>query len=142
MEKQEFLAEVLSHEYVDLLHELADHFAVHGGVTLPLQILKIQEELGEATAAYIGAIGANPRKGIYASMDDVVDELADVIITAMIAILMAGYGVNSSLVHQANKTIDRLREFQQQDAPVRPAISEMLVARVRLPANHTDLRHP
>lgn len=50
------------------------------------RISKIAEELGEATAAFIGITGQNPRKGIHGSMDDLLDELADTALTAILAI--------------------------------------------------------
>ncbi|MBE1534682.1 MazG-like family protein [Actinomadura algeriensis] len=50
-------------------------------------LLKIAEEYGEAVQAYIGVTGQNPRKGVHGTRDDVRDELADVIITAGIALV-------------------------------------------------------
>jgi len=47
--------------------------------------MKIGEEFGEVVAAHIGAAGQNPRKGVSATDADVVTELCDVIITAMVA---------------------------------------------------------
>ncbi|WP_330261568.1 MazG-like family protein [Streptomyces sp. NBC_00539] len=51
-----------------------------------LQILKIGEEFGEAAQAVIGVKGTNPRKGNSHTWDDVHDEVADVVITAMVAL--------------------------------------------------------
>jgi len=53
---------------------------------LQVRIMKINEELGEATAAYIGANGLNPRKGVTHTQEDVENELADVVLAAMIAL--------------------------------------------------------
>lgn len=50
------------------------------------RIMKISEELGEVTSAYIGAKGLNPRKGVTHTNKDLCDELADVIIGAAIAL--------------------------------------------------------
>lgn len=50
------------------------------------RIIKIEEELGEAVAQYILVTGQNPRKGFGGSLDKVLDELADVILTAACAI--------------------------------------------------------
>lgn len=50
------------------------------------RLAKITEEAGEVIAAYIGATGQNPRKGVINTMDDVVDELLDVALTALAAI--------------------------------------------------------
>ncbi|MFE3327970.1 MazG-like family protein [Streptomyces sp. NPDC059176] len=51
-----------------------------------LRVLKISEELGEVAEALHGALGANPRKGASHSWGDVAKELADVIVTAMVAL--------------------------------------------------------
>jgi NTP pyrophosphatase (non-canonical NTP hydrolase) len=50
------------------------------------RISKISEELGEVTDAFIGVTAQNPRKGEYGSMCDVHNELADVAITALLAL--------------------------------------------------------
>ncbi|MFJ8690197.1 MazG-like family protein [Micromonospora wenchangensis] len=51
-----------------------------------LRILKVTEEAGEAASAWIGTIGQNPRKGVTHTRDDVAAELADVVLTALVAI--------------------------------------------------------
>ncbi|KOX11575.1 MazG-like family protein [Streptomyces sp. NRRL B-3648] len=51
-----------------------------------LRVLKIGEEFGEVAEAMHGAMGANPRKGRSHDWDDVQKELADVIVTAMVAL--------------------------------------------------------
>jgi phosphoribosyl-ATP pyrophosphohydrolase len=48
--------------------------------------LKVQEEAGEVAAAIIGFVGANARKGVTHEGEDVAKELADVVITAMVAL--------------------------------------------------------
>ena len=48
--------------------------------------MKIAEETGEAVAAYIGLTGANPRKGVTATPDDLAGELCDVVLAALIAL--------------------------------------------------------
>jgi hypothetical protein len=50
------------------------------------RIAKVSEEHGEAVAAFIGATGQNPRKGLTHTLDDVVEELLDVAVTALGAI--------------------------------------------------------
>jgi hypothetical protein len=50
------------------------------------RISKVSEELGEAIQNFIGATGQNPRKGTINDIDDVLEELADTAITAMLAI--------------------------------------------------------
>lgn len=50
-----------------------------------LRLLKVTEEAGEVAAAWIGYTGQNPRKGHTHTVDDVVKELADVVMTALVA---------------------------------------------------------
>lgn len=54
-----------------------------------LRVMKIGEELGEVIEAVIGATGQNPRKGITNDWGKVHDELCDVIVTAMVALVTA-----------------------------------------------------
>jgi hypothetical protein len=51
-----------------------------------MRLLKVVEEAGEASAAYIGVTGQNPRKGTTHTRADVADELCDVIIAATVAL--------------------------------------------------------
>jgi hypothetical protein len=53
---------------------------------IAMRLLKVMEEAGEATAAYIGTTGQNPRKGTTHTRADVADELCDVIIAATVAL--------------------------------------------------------
>ncbi len=57
----------------------------HGRVPLEMRVLKLTEEIGEAAEALIGMRGMNSRKGTCRTRDDLLDELADVIITAAVA---------------------------------------------------------
>lgn len=50
------------------------------------RLAKITEEAGEVVAAYIGATGQNPRKGVTHAVDDVIEELLDVAVTALAAV--------------------------------------------------------
>jgi len=50
------------------------------------RLAKITEEAGEVVAAYIGATGQNPRKGVTHTQSDVEAELLDVAITALAAL--------------------------------------------------------
>jgi len=50
-----------------------------------MRVLKLLEEAGEAAAALIGVQGQNPRKGVTHTQDDLLNELADVAITALCA---------------------------------------------------------
>lgn len=51
-----------------------------------VRVLKIAEKLGEATEAYIGVSGLNPRKGTTHSNDQLADEIADVALAALVAL--------------------------------------------------------
>ncbi|MFJ6901855.1 MazG-like family protein [Streptomyces hokutonensis] len=51
-----------------------------------MRLMKVVEEAGEASAAYIGMTGQNPRKGVTHTRADVADELCDVIIAATVAL--------------------------------------------------------
>lgn len=50
------------------------------------RISKMMEEAGEAIQAFIGYTGQNPRKGKINDLDDVLDELADTVLTGVFAI--------------------------------------------------------
>lgn len=57
------------------------------GVPGPIiRLVKLQEETGEVAQALIGFTGANARKGFTHTEEDVAKELADVVITAMVAL--------------------------------------------------------
>ncbi|MFI9615700.1 MazG-like family protein [Streptomyces sp. NPDC052023] len=59
---------------------------VNGREGVLLRMLKLQEEVGEAAQAVIGATGQNPRKGVSHTWEDVQSELCDVTITALVAL--------------------------------------------------------
>jgi NTP pyrophosphatase (non-canonical NTP hydrolase) len=50
------------------------------------RVMKIGEELGETVEAFIGYTGQNPRKGFSHTKEQMLAELADVVITALCAI--------------------------------------------------------
>ena len=62
--------------------QIRELHAVHGEVPVEMQLLKLTEETGEAAEAFIGMHGLNSRKGVCRNRDDLLAELADVIITA------------------------------------------------------------
>jgi len=55
-------------------------------MAIPMRVLKIAEEAGEAAAALIGVTGQNPRKGHSHTEADLAAELCDVVITAAVAL--------------------------------------------------------
>ena len=73
-----------------------------GASEISFRLLKVTEEAGEVAAAWIGACGQNPRKGRTHTIDDVADELADVVVTALVAI--------ASLDRDPQTVIDRCAE--------------------------------
>lgn len=77
---------------MSVYRDLYDRLAAHQDRVNPyrnlgpeVRLMKLTEEAGEVMQAYIGVVGANKRKGYYAVADDVAAELADVAITAMVA---------------------------------------------------------
>jgi NTP pyrophosphatase (non-canonical NTP hydrolase) len=60
-------------------------YAYHGDVPAEVRLLKLTEEVGEVADAFIGMHGLNRRKGVCRTRDDLLAELADVIITAAVA---------------------------------------------------------
>src|ERR1019366_2830285 len=60
--------------------QIRELHAVHGEVPVEIRLLKLTEEAGEAAEAFIGMHGLNSRKGACRSRDDLLAELADVII--------------------------------------------------------------
>jgi NTP pyrophosphatase (non-canonical NTP hydrolase) len=65
--------------------QIRDLHARYGDVPVEIRLLKVTEEVGEAAEAFIGMHGLNSRKGVCRSRDDLLAELADVIITAAVA---------------------------------------------------------
>jgi hypothetical protein len=51
------------------------------------RISKVIEELGEALQCFIGFTGQNPRKGITSSPSEMLNEMADTMLTAVLCIL-------------------------------------------------------
>ncbi len=75
---------------------------------LTCRILKVTEESGEAAGAWIGALGTNPRKGVTHTREDVADELADVALSALVAIESLGFDAEQVLARCTEKVLRRL----------------------------------
>ncbi|GHJ48671.1 hypothetical protein Cs7R123_60130 [Catellatospora sp. TT07R-123] len=73
-----------------------------------MRILKVTEEAGEAARAWIGVTGQNPRKGVTHTPREVADELADVVISALVAIESLGFDSDQVLSECAAKVLARL----------------------------------
>jgi NTP pyrophosphatase (non-canonical NTP hydrolase) len=50
------------------------------------RVAKVTEECGEAVEAMVGMTGQNPRKGVTHTEDDLLGELADILLTGLYAI--------------------------------------------------------
>lgn len=73
--------------YRDIYEKIANSNRVQAGQNGPLwRLLKVQEEAGEVAQGVIGFMGANKRKGVTHDEEEVAKELADVVITAMVAL--------------------------------------------------------
>lgn len=79
-----------------------------GDHELTCRILKVTEEAGEAAAAWIGALGRNPRKGVTHTREDTAAELADVVISALVAIHSLGLDAEETVDRCARKVLSRL----------------------------------
>ena len=62
-----------------------------GDVPMEAQLLKLTEEVGEVAEAYLGMTGLNRRKGSR-SRDDLMGEVADVMITASVTLVRLAGG--------------------------------------------------
>lgn len=85
-----YMEDTVDWQAVEAIDAWLDGFASQEYKDQPLaqdwaRISKVAEELGEAIQAYIGYTGQNPRKGVVNSRDDVLGELADVAMTAILA---------------------------------------------------------
>jgi NTP pyrophosphatase (non-canonical NTP hydrolase) len=79
-----------------------------GDEAISLQLLKIGEEAGEAARAWIGVRGQNPRKGVTHVRGDVAAELADVVMTALVAIESLGFDPEEVVTACATKVLARV----------------------------------
>lgn len=73
-----------------------------------LRIMKLCEEAGEAAQAWIGYVGQNPRKGHTHTIDDVIAELVDVMLTAAVAIDSLDIDVREVVDSALAKTLCRI----------------------------------
>ena len=77
------------------------------GERVAARIIKLTEEAGEVAAAWIGMTGQNPRKGVTHTPADVADELADVVVTALVAIHTLGLDPAAVMARCATKVATR-----------------------------------
>lgn len=86
-----------------------DEFNGADRAEIAARLLKVGEEFGEVVAAWIAATGQNPRKGP-ASGDfaAVGAELADVVMTSLVAIASLGLDVDQVMTDCTNKITARV----------------------------------
>ncbi|WP_343444527.1 MazG-like family protein [Micromonospora schwarzwaldensis] len=89
-----------------------------------LRILKVTEEAGEVAAAWIGTLGQNPRKGVTHTSDDVAAELADVVLTALVAIASLGHDPQQVIAACVAKVTDRLDGSHRTPPPARDPVTD------------------
>jgi NTP pyrophosphatase (non-canonical NTP hydrolase) len=77
---------VSANEYREIYEKIAATQHLTGVPGPVVRLVKLQEEVGEVAQAFIGFTGANARKGFTHAEEDVAKELADVVITAMVAL--------------------------------------------------------
>lgn len=95
-----------------------------GEVDEAILMLKIVEEAGEAAEAFIGAAGHNPRKGVHKTADDIMKELADVIITAGVALVAAAGNDHARAAAVFHANLARVAERSGVAPPHSPARSK------------------
>ena len=78
----------------------------HSEVPLEVRILKLTEEVGEVAEAFIGMRGLNSRKGPLPVPRGPLDELADVIITAAVAMSAAADNSASEAATHLERRLD------------------------------------
>lgn len=76
-------------------------------------ILKLMEEVGEVAEAFSRYAGTNPNKPRTGSMGPVVQELADVVCTALVAIAAFGFDPEQLLEEQMDKVKSRYPDIWQ-----------------------------
>jgi ATP-dependent Clp protease ATP-binding subunit ClpA len=78
-------------------------------IPIEIRMMKITEENGEVTDAYLGLTGANPRKGVTNGVDKVWQELADVALSALVCIASTGGDAEAELLSRMEFVIDRVK---------------------------------
>lgn len=89
---------------------LDSHPHTDPALAVPLRVLKVAEEAGEAAAALIGLSGQNPRKGTSHTTADLAAELCDVIMAASVALATVVPDAEETLNQHAGRLYLRSRE--------------------------------
>jgi hypothetical protein len=87
-----------------------------------MRVLKLGEEIGEASRAYIGMTGQNPRKGYTHTERQFLDELADVAVTALCAIQHFTQDEDRTRVLFAIKIQRIIERIDTDDRPLDPRV--------------------
>lgn len=99
-------------EYIAFLQRATKEFVARSKVSTDQDLLlKLSEEVGEVAEAYSRYAGTNPHKPATGHMVPVVQELADVVCTALVAIAHLGFNPDDLLEWQMNKVKDRYPEI-------------------------------
>ena len=104
----------LDPDYTDFLLTATKAWRDLGPRTDQDHLLKVMEEVGEAAEAFSRYKGTNPHKGpATRHMVPVVQELADVVCTALVAIIEFGFDPNDLLEQQMAKVKQRYPNIWQ-----------------------------
>lgn len=98
---------IVDKEYVDFILKCGRHLQASTGYTMADAIIKVGEEYGEVCDEYTLFRGTNPRKPKETRGGPLAAELADVIMTAMVAMVLWGFNPNDMLEDQRQKVIER-----------------------------------
>jgi NTP pyrophosphatase (non-canonical NTP hydrolase) len=90
------------------IHDALNSINGEGDHEVAMRLLKVAEEAGELSSAYIGLKGQNPRKGVTHTREDVVDELCDVVLSAMVVLNSFTDSPRSALEYRAQLCAQRL----------------------------------
>ena len=104
-------------EWLD--EDVPDNYKNQGLAQDWARISKVIEELGEAVSAMIGATGQNPRKGRTHDQDDMLYELADVVMTGILAIqhfTKDTHDTREILMRKQNYIYRRMMDAKEQEA--------------------------
>lgn len=102
---------------------------------ITMRLLKVTEEAGEAAQAWIGANGRNPRKGITHDREDVAAELADVVVSALVAINSLGLDPAAALAAKARALTTRLDGLEPDDRATGDRVTDDVSIRAGEPSD-------
>lgn len=98
---------IFDSEYLDYVIRVQKYFERFGDAD---RIIKVQEEAGEVAEAYLRWTQKNLWK-TQVPASEIAHELADVVLTALVAMVHFGFDPNDMLTQQQSKTEERIRDF-------------------------------